>query len=469
MSLAAPREESAMSREIAPAHRAWLAPPALLDGEQRSPREERYARTSKSVDEPAGGCRRFHAAFVMLALAAVVLASGCGGSSKSSSSPAGSSSPAPTKQVSGAPIKTMTITSLNSQGPVYQNIAVSAKAYEKWINARGGIKGHPLQVTICDDHGTPVDAGKCGREAVADHVVAVVGSFSYFGTNIMPPLTHAGIPNFGECCPITPPEWTASNSFPMGNTPLFAVGLVKRAVQDGCQHINAVIIDGAQGFLPPMNNAMKAYGKSFGRTVILPPTSQDYSPQVAQATGGGADCLIMIVSETPFVAWNQAYVQSGAKARIYAPQGNLDSVSLKGVGQALDGSIIGGMFPDITTAPWSDYRQALKDANAPSQYDYNSLGGLGTWAAYTGFKQIVEAIPGNTVSAASFMKQAAKTTRLDTHGMVPVIDFTKQWTANPPLKRLFNRSVVFSQVKGGKVVPLTTGFEDVSKLALGRK
>ncbi len=38
----------------------------------------------------------------------------------------------------------------------------------------------------------------------------------------------------------------------MGTQPLYAVGLVKRAVEDGCKKINAVIIDGAQGFVPPM-------------------------------------------------------------------------------------------------------------------------------------------------------------------------------------------------------------------------
>jgi branched-chain amino acid transport system substrate-binding protein len=427
-------------------------------------------------DSSAGAGRTRGRLTLVLALFAVALlfvASGCGSSNKSSSSSTSSGSSSSTtanaSAPTGAPIKTMTITSLNSQGPVYQNIAITAKAYEKWINAHGGIKGHPLQVTVCDDHGTPTDAGKCGRQAVADGDVAVVGSFSFFGTNIEPPLIKAGIANFGECCPITPPEWTSNTSFPMGTQPLYGVGLVKRAVQDGCKKINAVIIDGAQGFETPMNNAMKAYGRKFGKTVILPPTSQDYSPQVAEATSGGADCLVMIVSETPYVAWNQAYAQSGTKARMYGPQGNLDAVSIKGVEQQVNGSVIADMYPDISTAPWADYRQALKDANAPSQYDYNSLGGLGTWAAYTGFKQVVDAIPGNTIDAKTFLDQASKTTHLDTHGMVPVLDFTKEWTANPDYRRLFNRTVIFSQVKNGKIVPLTSTFEDVANLALGKK
>jgi ABC-type branched-subunit amino acid transport system substrate-binding protein len=419
---------------------------------------------------------------VIALLAGVVALAACGSSSsdKGGASTDTGTAPAaktstetgtvtpPGKAATGDPIKTMTITSLDSQGPVYPNIAVTAKAYEKWVNARGGIGGRPLSVTVCDEHGKPTDAAACARQAVADKDVAVVGSFSFLGTNIMPALTKAGIAAFGECCPITAPQWTGKNSFPMGTQPLYAVALIKRAVADGCKNINAVIIDGAQGFLPPMKNAMKAYGMSFGKTVILPPTGQDYSPQVAEATSGGADCVVMIVSETPYVAWNQAWVQSGTSARMYGPQGNLDNVSIKGLGNKLDGSVIAGMYPDISTAPWADYRQALKDANADPANDYNSLGGLGTWAAYTGFKQVAEAVSGN-LDATSFMAQANQTTNLDTKGMVPVIDFTKPWTENPPFARLFNRTAVYSTIKDGKVVPLTTEFEDVGQLALGHK
>jgi ABC-type branched-subunit amino acid transport system substrate-binding protein len=417
--------------------------------------------------------RQWSLILVAAGLVAALALSACGSSSSSSSSASGSASSAGSTSSSagsptGAPIKTMTITSLNSQGPVYPNIAITAKAYEKWINAHGGINGHPLQVTVCDEHGKPNDAAACARQAVSDQDVAVVGSFSFLGTNIMPALIANNIPNFGECCAITPPEWTSTDSFPMGTQPLYAVGLVKRAVQDGCKNINAVIIDGAQGFEPVMNNAMKAYGKKFGRVVILPPTSQDYSPQVAQATGASADCVVMIVSETPYVAWNQAWVQSGTKARMYGPQGNLDSVSVKGLGTKVDGSIIAGMYPDISTAPWADYRQALKDVNADPKVDYNSLGGLGTWAAYTGMTQIMSKMSG-PISNMTFKQAVAKTTDLDTHGMVPVINFTKPWNAFPAFQRLFNRTVVFSTIKNGKVVPLTTSFEDVSNLALGKK
>ena len=437
----------------------------------------------RDVSGRSVGSRRrpFTAVLVIALFASIFALAACGSSEEDSTSGVAATTPAASTDAgtstaaastpTGDPVKTMTITSLDSQGPVYPNIAVSAKAYEKWINAHGGIGGRPLAVTICDDHGKPTDAAACARQAVSDKVVSVVGSFSFFGTNIMPALTKAGIPVFGECCPITAPQWTGKNSFPMGTLPMYGVGLVKRAVEDGCKKINSVIIDGAQAFEPPMEAAMKAYGMTFGKTIIIPPTGQDYSPQVAEATSDGADCVLATISETPHIAWNQAWIQSGTTARLYGAQGNLDSVSIKGLGNKLDGSIIAGMYPDISTAPWVDYRQALKDADADPAHDYNSLGGLGTWAAYTGFKQVAEAIPGGgaSIDATSFLAQAAKTTDLDTNGMLPVIDFTKPWTENPPFKRLFNRTVVFSTIKDGKVVPLTTDFEDVGQLALGRK
>ncbi len=174
-------------------------------------------------------------------------------------------------------------------------------------------------------------------------------------------------------------------------------------------------------------------GRKFNRDpVILPPTSQDYSPQVAEATSGGADCVLMVVSEAPYTAWMRAWAQSGTEARMYGPQGNLDEVSIKGNEQAAEGSVIAGSYPDLSTEPWADYRAALEQYDAPEDNDYNSLGGMGTWAGYAAFRKIVEdQITGDTVDAKAFLDAAAKTSSLDLDGMVPPLDFTKEWTDEP--------------------------------------
>jgi len=115
-----------------------------------------------------------HCRWACCGAGAVGVRSSSKSSSATSSASSSGTSSSPASTPTGTPIKTMTITSLNSQGPVYPNIAITAKAYEKWINAHGGIAGHPLQVTVCDEHGKPTDAAACARQAAADQSVAVV-------------------------------------------------------------------------------------------------------------------------------------------------------------------------------------------------------------------------------------------------------------------------------------------------------
>ena len=126
------------------------------------------------------------------------------------------------------------------------------------------------------------------------------------------------------------------------------------------------------------------------------------------------------------------------------------------------------MYPDISTAPWDEYRATL-EANDVDQEanDFNSLGGMGTWAAYMGFAQIASTIEGE-ITASSFFEAASNTTELDLGGMVPVLDFTQEWTDGlEGYPRLFNRSVVYSQLSNGQVIPVDNDFVDVSDLAMG--
>lgn len=427
-----------------------------------------FVNLGEYMTNPNDSRARWRSLPVKRALVAAVIVAGAATSAGVASAQRVATTPPAAAVPSGDPIKVMTVTTLNAAGPTYKNIANTAKAYEKYINARGGIAGRPLEVTVCDEQFDPAVAATCARQAADEQMVSVVGSFTFFAESIVPVIAEKNITWFGECCPITPSELTSKHSFPIGNQPMYAVGAVKRAVDDGCANINAVIIDGAQIFLPPMENAMKALGKTFGATVILPPTAQDYSSEVAQATDG-ADCVIAVISETPYITWNTAWTQSGTTARQYGPQGNLDVISAKGNEDSTDGDVIAGMYPDISTAPWAEYRTALSEAGLDTnELDYNSLGGMGTWAAYVAFTKIASGIQGD-ITADSFFAAASATNNLDLGGMVPVLDFTKEWTDGlAGYQRLFNRSVVFSKLDKGKVVPLTTEFEDVSNLATGK-
>jgi len=425
------------------------------------------------------------AVFALLACALVLAACGGGGSTStpeepaaSQEEPAGSEETAASEESAGAeeseakgePIVTMTYTDVNTEGPQYKNIEETERVYQEWVNSHGGIAGRPLEAKFCDAHGTPTAAAACAREAVADKAVAVVGNFTFTGDAVVPILEKGNTALFGNCCAISPLELTSKISFPMGNQPLYGVGLVKKAVADGCQHMVGVIIEGAEAFEPLMENAAKAEGTKIEKFVQLPGTAQDYSAQVAEATSGNTDCLVMIVSETPYIAWMPAFAQSGSEAVMYGPQGNFNENAVKGFESVVEGDQVGGMYPDISTEAWSEYREALEKYEADPEQDYNSLGGMGTWAAYEGFKQVVESMKGE-INNETFLK-AAETAKINLPGMVPPENFAENWgkTGGPKgFERINNRCVVFSEFKEGKLVPASTEFEDVSEIAGGTK
>ncbi len=152
------------------------------------------------------------------------------------------------------------------------------------------------------------------------------------------------------------------------------------------------------------------------------------------------------------------------------PQGNFNENSVKGFESTVEGDLNGGVFPDISLPQWADYREALETYEAESSQDYNSLAGLGTWAAYEGFKQVVETMKGE-INNETFLKTVA-TAEINLPGMVPPLDFAKNWgTDGGPkeFERLVDRCVVFSEFKDGKLVPASTEFEDVSEVAGGTK
>lgn len=369
---------------------------------------------------------------------------------------------------SGEPIKVMSITTLNANGPTYENIAITAELAADHINSNGGINGRPIEVVVCDERFDPAVAATCARQAVEEGVVSVVGSFTYFAESIVPVIAESDITWFGACCPISPSELSSPHSFNIGNQPMYAVGAVRRAVEDGCENINAVIVEGGDAiFRQPMENAMAAYGRSFGDVIIVPTIAQDYSAEVARATTD-ADCIVVMMSETPYLTWNTALQQAGVDVQQYGNQGNLNAISAVGAEEVTDGNIIAGMYPDISTAPWDEYRAALEASGVDQEEnDFNSLGGMGTWAAYMGFAQIARTIEGE-VTASSFFEAASNTSELDLNGMVPVLDFTQEWTDGlPGYSRLFNRSVVYSKLENGEVVPVDNEFVDVGDLAMG--
>ena len=420
------------------------------------------------------------AALVLVLSALLLVACGGGDDTESSPSAGATESTSPSSEAGGGsaeeakgePIVTLTYADVNTEGPPFKNIEETARVYEEWVNDHGGIGGRPLEVKFCDGKGTSTGAAACAREATADpEVTAVIGSFSYSGDAVTPVLEKAGVALFGNCCPLSPSELVAPISFPIGNAPVWAAGLVKRAVEDECQHINSVLVEGAEAFEPVIEDAANKLGTKIGKFVSLPGVAQDYSSQVAEALSGDADCLVMIISESNYVAWMAPFAQSGKNPKMYGPQGNFNEISVEGFGELVAGDIVAGPYPDIHAPAWDEFRNALTEYNAEPDLDYNSLAGLGTWSAYEAFKQIVEGMSGK-IDRETFLK-AVETAKVSLPGMLPPIDFAKPWSKDggpKGLERLMSRCSVLSEFNDqGELVPLSKEFEDNSLLAGGTK
>src|SRR5215470_17212148 len=144
--------------------------------------------------------RRHNAArrTIMLAAAALALAAaGCSSSSTSTaggtaSTPAGGSSSSaaagtvsssqcgtkPGVKATGTPIPLGTIAT-NQPGTSFTDIPNMVAAYFDWVNANGGINGHPIKLYIETEQTNPAQIAADAHKLVqTDHVVGIVGNTS---------------------------------------------------------------------------------------------------------------------------------------------------------------------------------------------------------------------------------------------------------------------------------------------------
>ena len=373
------------------------------------------------------------------------------GSAEPSSNEPDGSVAAPT----GDPIITMTIASVNYNGPTYENGLITAKAYEQFINARGGINGRPLQALTCDEQGVATGSTACAREAVDKGAIAVVGAPTFYGGAVEEVISPENISFFGTCCSFAPNEFNDPTAFVFSSDPISSgASILIKAAEDGCTNMVSLSID-----IPTADDSFagaKAILESTGydgelKLVKLPPTSQDYSAEVALATEDNPDCLLMIVPENQVAALLPAFFNTGSEARLYGSQGNFNPVSVKGFEdrpQVKEATIF-GLYADLKSDAYADFRQALDEFDGDTKdYDYNSLAGLGTWTAFEGFKQVVESMDG-PLTGESFIEAAGKTV-IDNGGQTGLIDLSKPLTGGvaPYDQRVFNRTFLFSHLDG---------------------
>ena len=130
-------------------------------------------------------------------LAAALALAACSSSSPSSTSSSGSAAGA-TSTAKGTPITIGVIGTLSGpQASSSDQGATVAPAWADWINASGGIDGHPVKVVVLDDKGDPATAQSDEQQFASAGVAAIVVSSDNMVAAFDSAAISKGIPLIG--------------------------------------------------------------------------------------------------------------------------------------------------------------------------------------------------------------------------------------------------------------------------------
>lgn len=202
---------------------------------------------------------------------------------------------AASKNTAKSPVTVAMISQITGAGFGSPEAVAAAKAVVHQINAAGGLGGHKIILTTCNDKETPTDGANCARNAVKAHAVAVVEGISLQDTTMLPILNAAGIPLIES--PTAPLDWVNKYNFPTdaGTISLWG-GEGILMVKSGCTKIG-ILYDSSNptgGFGPSLLTAgVKSTGTS--ATVVgtqgVSETSPDLSSAIATLETEGATCI----------------------------------------------------------------------------------------------------------------------------------------------------------------------------------
>lgn len=265
------------------------------------------------------------AAVAAVSLVAACSSSGGGGTPTGSGSGGAANTSGGGGGATGTPIKLLQITGTGAGFAGFPHAVTAAQAAVKAVNDAGGVNGHPIELEECNDEFQPNAALACGRQAVSDHVVAVVGAYSGLGDNWMPALTKSNIPCIG-CAGYSASESTSPMFFPLGAAgapTVIAAGVAACGL--GAKHPAVVYVGHAAGaFLAKSyDTGLKVCGDK-AKEISIQQGGADFTAQAAQATSG-TDLIDTIIGQPDINKFKADVASTGYKGYITDAYENAES------------------------------------------------------------------------------------------------------------------------------------------------
>ncbi|MEU7065360.1 ABC transporter substrate-binding protein [Streptomyces sp. NPDC046161] len=369
---------------------------------------------------------------------------------------------------SGGTITVMTFAPIGTQATNMPGMPGMAKAYERWVNAKGGINGRKLRVLTCNEKNTPTGAADCAREAIAQKAVAVVGSYSQHGRAFMAPLEAEGIPFIGGYG-VSSEEFESTLSYPVnGGQPVLLAGAGHQLAKT-CSQVALVRPDTLAGDSMPvlLNAGLRANKVPDAADIRAAEDGADYTAEAREAltdaTGPAAKdrgCVTAVLGERTetFLDAFRRTDEKHRKPQIASVLGSVSQALVDRTGgreSPFEGAYLTSWYPVAGDPLWGPMRKVISEqAFGDDTVDPDDSGTQTTWIAYTVLSEIVGRLKADEdVTARRIAKALNQTAGVQTGGLTPELSWRDQDVrAVAGFPRISNGRVTFQVVQQGRLV-----------------
>ncbi|HET9772734.1 MAG TPA: ABC transporter substrate-binding protein [Acidimicrobiia bacterium] len=291
-------------------------------------------------------------------------------------------------------------------GAAMQPTIDAARAWVNDINARGGLRGHPVELISVDDRGDPNQALALTRRLVEqDKVLAIYASHMPTTEQAVAPyLLEKGVPIIGTCICNTQVD-NSQIVFQVGYGSLKGLSWAQLApVLDGSKARKAAVLYCREAqTCTDLRNAIRDWVTKGGVPIEVVYEAQisiaqpDFTAEVIQARQAGADVIVTLAENPTTIRVARSAHRQNWHPVIATQQGGSDERFIRDGGADVEGALI-----SHTTASWvnsplmADYRDAM------ARYVPGGVrGGMGahTWVAGKLIEKLAERFPAKPSSA----------------------------------------------------------------------
>jgi branched-chain amino acid transport system substrate-binding protein len=394
------------------------------------------------------------------AIAAVTVAAcsssnqtGSGGSAPASKSGSGSA------HLSGDPVLIYQVSTYSDPHFAVPEQLDGANAAAAYVNAHGGVAGHPLKLVTCNGGLDPNLSSACIQKGISAGAAAFVGSFTAYGGPTFDALKAAKIPWIdGQSS--QPLEQTSPLSYPgQGGSIGQTYGMAYLAIKQLHLSKVAAIGDTTNGgkFNTNMTKqVVEAFGGKVTSTVLYPIGTVDMAGPVNQLLEGKPDAILSQSPTASLVTIIKAARQAGFTGPIITQAAVMQDTIAAKLGPSAQPLYVASDF----RFPWID------NANFPAGQAFtklvkaqNSNVTLSSWAVLGYSSVIIFAAVmtkyGKSLDSAGVIAAFNRASAVDTQGLTPTLDFTKTG-ALPGCPRCSSADVWFYASTGSGLKSLST-------------